>query len=394
MTLSQVLHQAGLTGRGGAAFSTARKLDLALANDARLLVNVCDGEIGAAKDAWVVQHHLVELVRGATLLAGSTNTNTVYAAHRDSDTARRLASAGLDVLEVPHRYVSSEETSLVNLLHGGLARPIAKRLPISAGGISPDEQTLEPTLVLNAETVWRTAQIVERGAQWFRLFGTASEPGPRLVSVSYAGQAPVVLETQAGEPVSSLLSRAGMPTQFAALNIGGLSGGFLLPHEVSELTWDADSLAPYSLSLGSGVIRVLPAQACPWIEIAATVRYAAGESAGQCGPCMFGLPAVADDVDLLVSGRGNRADLERLRHRLGILPGRGACHHPNGVARYIASALRCFGPELELHHRNQCSSRAAGVAGPTSRAARRAHRPIGSQSSTHHNRTQPLRTTA
>ena len=35
---------------------------------ADLIVNACDGELGATKDAWVVSHHLAEVVEGAGLV--------------------------------------------------------------------------------------------------------------------------------------------------------------------------------------------------------------------------------------------------------------------------------------------------------------------------------------
>lgn len=149
--LLERLDQAGLTGRGGAAFSTAVKVRAAAEHDADLIVNACDGEVGARKDGYVVAHHLDELVRGAVLVA--PRRNVLYAAHRDSGTAATLRAGGLDVLEVPRRYVSSEESSLVSLAQGGLARPMTKRRSFVRGGSDSSGRRIAPTVVLNAETV-------------------------------------------------------------------------------------------------------------------------------------------------------------------------------------------------------------------------------------------------
>ena len=92
MTIVPLLAEAGLTGRGGAAFSTATKVAAAHAHDAHLVVNACDGELGAAKDGWVVAHRLGELVDGATEIAAGAPVT--YAAHRGSDTALRLRRPG------------------------------------------------------------------------------------------------------------------------------------------------------------------------------------------------------------------------------------------------------------------------------------------------------------
>jgi Na+-translocating ferredoxin:NAD+ oxidoreductase RnfC subunit len=152
MTASLVglLEAAGLTGRGGAGYSTALKVRAAATEGASLIVNACDGEYGAVKDAYVVQHHLSELMRGAGLLS---RNGIRYAARRGSAAEADLRSAGLDVLSVPHRYVSSEESALVSLANGELAPAGHKRVPVVFGSVSPDGRRLPPTVVLNGETV-------------------------------------------------------------------------------------------------------------------------------------------------------------------------------------------------------------------------------------------------
>jgi NADH:ubiquinone oxidoreductase subunit F (NADH-binding) len=78
----------------------------------------------------------------------------------------------------------------------------------------------------------------------------------------------------------------------------------------------------------------------------------AGESAGQCGPCVFGLPAIAEDLTLLAAGRSSHSVLERLCHRLDEVEGRGACGHPDGVVRIVRSALSVFADDLASHLRS------------------------------------------
>ncbi|HEY5987336.1 MAG TPA: NADH-ubiquinone oxidoreductase-F iron-sulfur binding region domain-containing protein, partial [Streptosporangiaceae bacterium] len=79
------------------------------------------------------------------------------------------------------------------------------------------------------------------------------------------------------------------------------------------------------------------------------------ESAGQCGPCFHGLPRMAAALAELAGprpDRGLRADLERWA---GLVAGRGACHHPDGTARFIRSALRVFAGEIDRHERGRCA---------------------------------------
>lgn len=410
-TLPALLESAGLTGRGGAAFATHVKIAAATHAGADLIVNVCDGELGAAKDGWVVTHHLPEVVAGASLVTSRRGRRIRYAAHRGSATASRLAAAGLDVLEVPARYVSSEETALISLAHGHLARPMTKRDRFVSGGRDSAGHTIEPTVVLNAETVWRVAQIADRGAPWFRSFGTAAEPGPRLVSVSRsrhpgmppspsslasaqtgqnahlghfvpraerdagscrargespasarAGEdehlghfgSPVVLETEAGVPVAELLRRGGIPDDHGAILLNGLGGAFLTATEARGALWCGAGLTAYGTGIGPGVIHALDPRGCPLAWVREILTWAGGESAGQCGPCLFGVPALARDWAALVASPTPEL-LAQVRSRVALLPGRGACRYPDGVAGFAASALRLFEADLVAHRSGRCA---------------------------------------
>ncbi len=343
--LAQLLEDAGLTGRGGAAFPTAIKIRAAIEKRARLIVNVCDGELGAAKDGWIVEHHLDELLDGVRLVAG-ISPHTRFAAHRGSATAARLAAAGLPVLETPDRYVSSEETSLISLAHGGQARPMTKRTPFVYGGRDPQGRRVKPTVVLNAETLWRISQINQHGAQWFRSFGTQAEPGPRLVAIGGYVARPGVYESAAGTPLAEVIALAGGMTQDVRhLGIGGLGGIVMTAAEARYAIWDTPGMKIYGGSIGPGIITIWNPAEDPVDTVNRMLNYGAAESAGQCGPCMFGLPALAEDwrryVDL-PSGTSAR----RLTDRVALLNGRGACAHPMGVARFATSALRVLEPEL------------------------------------------------
>jgi hypothetical protein len=79
-------------------------------------------------------------------------------------------------------------------------------------------------------------------------------------------------------------------------------------------------------------VHVVGDDDCPLAHVAAVLDHASGESAGQCGPRMFGVPAVAEDIGLRAAGRLDHVGWQRLQSRIGLLPGRGACRFPDGVA--------------------------------------------------------------
>ena len=351
------LTAAGLTGRGGAAFSTATKVKAAREHRATLIVNACDGEIGATKDAWIVEHHLHELVEGAALVAPGRRPHVRYAAHRGSRTAAMLHDAGLPVLEAPHRYVSSEETALISLAHGGLARPMTKRAPFIFGGRDSQGHRVAPTLVLNAETLWRVSQIHRNGPAWFRSYGTTADPGPRLVSIGGHIVRPGVYQTAAGVTVADLLNLAGgLRPEVEYVGVGGLGGVVLAAADVRGTTWDTPGMKAHGGSMGPGLVTVWNPAECPLETAARLLDYAAGESAGQCGPCMFGLPALAADWRRLTDAPRPEGAQALLR-RLALLGRRGACGHPDGVARFATAALTTLEPEFAAHAVHTCSAR-------------------------------------
>ncbi|MFW0796954.1 NADH-ubiquinone oxidoreductase-F iron-sulfur binding region domain-containing protein [Gordonia sp. CPCC 205515] len=338
--LIDLVADAGLCGRGGASFSTAVKLRSAADHSAELIVNACDGEWGARKDEWVIARHLEEVTHAAQRIAGDRFR---VAAHRDSHTLRLVRDAALPALEVPRRYVSSEESALAALAAGDLARPAMRFAPITSGARTGRGVHIPPTLVLNAETLWRIEQIAQRGPHWFRSVGTAAEPGPRLVTLRGAVARPGVYESAAGVPIGQLIEVAGgLSARSDYLWLNGIAGGFLPIRLSPHTTWTAGGLAPYRLRIGPAIVAAIDARTDPWDIVSDTVAYAAGESAQQCGPCMFGLPAAAGELDRLLSGASTMRDRQLFRRRLGLLRGRGACRHPDGVAAFIESALVTF----------------------------------------------------
>jgi NADH:ubiquinone oxidoreductase subunit F (NADH-binding) len=85
------------------------------------------------------------------------------------------------------------------------------------------------------------------------------------------------------------------------------------------------------------------------MESARIAHYLAGQSAGQCGPCVYGLPAIADDVTRLARGHWDAGLMPRLERRLRDVNGRGACRHPDGAVGLVRSALRVFAADSHTH---------------------------------------------
>jgi NADH:ubiquinone oxidoreductase subunit F (NADH-binding) len=138
--------------------------------------------------------------------------------------------------------------------------------------------------------------------------------------------------------------------------LGGYHGMWLPAARAAGLTLDNQTLEPAGARVGAGIVISLPADRCGLVESARVVRYLALESAGQCGPCLNGLPRIAAALVELATGRPRPRTVEDLQRWSGLVTGRGACHHPDGTARFVRSALLTFAAEVDRHSRGRCSA--------------------------------------
>jgi NADH:ubiquinone oxidoreductase subunit F (NADH-binding) len=365
-TLLGEVERSGLRGKGGARFPTATKLT-AVASRRRAVVvaNGTEGEPASVKDIVLMSHvpHLV--LDGAVLAAEIVGAReVVLCVKRGSPVQpileRALAerrAAGYDVIQfrvvgAPNRYVSGEESALVHWLNGGDAKPtFVPPRPFERGVDG------RPTLVQNVETLGDLGLIGRFGADWYRTAGTPDDPGTTLVTMSGAVSKPGVFEIPLGSRLADVLRMAGADcADLSGVLVGGYFGAWMTPAEAADARLGVDAMRRTGGGLGAGIIVAMPrAATCPLAEVSNATRWLADQNAGQCGACVNGLEAIAGAVEHLVAGDRDRRAEALLKRWLSMMEGRGACKHPDGVARFVASSLRVFKEEIERHrHLGPC----------------------------------------
>jgi len=364
------IEDAGLTGRGGAAFPTARKLRAVLSTRRRpvVVVNAMEGEPASMKDQVLLSFapHLV--IDGAELLAAAIGAKEVLiclpddrievgsvlrATLAERDRAGLLRSP-VHVATPPGRYLVGEESALVDWIRGGPGLPVfrpSKGAPLTLGPCV--------ALVHNAETLAHVALIARHGPEWFRSAGVPGAPGTCLVTLSGAVARPGVYEIEMGTPVADIIDLGDPTATPAAALVGGYGGGWI-PSSAFKAPYTPSAMRELGAATGPGILVALGSASCLIAETARILGWLAAERAGQCGPCTYGLPAIAEDLAQLARGTGDRGLLRRLERRTGQIAGRGACRHPDGAVRLVQSVLRNFPSEVSEHAQGRPCASALG----------------------------------
>jgi NADH:ubiquinone oxidoreductase subunit F (NADH-binding) len=263
---------------------------------------------------------------------------------------RRLS---VRVATVPSGYVAGQESAVVNVLGGGPPQPTVT--PVFERGVNG-----RPTLVDNVETLAHIALIARFGAEWFRALGTDALPGSSLVTVGGAVAYGGVYEIEPGVTMGALVEAAGGVRQpVRALLVGGYAGTWLPGAGSRDVRVCPEGLADVQATLGAGLVYALGADACPVSELASVARWMSAESAQQCGPCIHGLAAIATALEDIARGAADQHAAERVDRWCTMVMRRGACGHPDGVARFVSSGLRTFRREFAEHLRGGPCERCA-----------------------------------
>ncbi|MGW1028683.1 NADH-ubiquinone oxidoreductase-F iron-sulfur binding region domain-containing protein [Streptomyces sp. NPDC002577] len=362
--LLRTVAESGLTGRGGAAFPTYRKL-VAVADAGRragrppvVVANGAEGEPASAKDKALLRlsPHLV--LDGLRLAAHAVGAGEAYLAVEEG--AESALLPGLEgalterrdplpvrPVRVPKRFLSGESSALTQYISGHPALPRHQRPPVRERGVGH-----APTLVQNVETLAHLALIARYGADWFRSAGTPAEPGSMLCTVHVPGRSAQVVEAPYGIALHRLLPQELPLARVSAVLVGGYHGTWIPAAQAAHATLGAAHLG----SVGAGVLAALPVERCGLAETARVLRYLALQSAGQCGPCLGGLPRIAAAFRTLAAPGPQGATRQDVARWAGLVEGRGACHHPDGTVRLVRSALTVFAPELDAHATGHCTA--------------------------------------
>jgi len=311
------IKSSGLTGRGGAGFSTGLKWEIASKTRAKkryLICNADEGEVGTFKDRYIMTHDPFGLVEGMCIAGLAIGADQGYIYLRAEyrfllDTLEKAidkAGAGgflehmdIEVFEGAGAYICGEESALMNSIEG--RRGESRYKPPF-----PPESGLWgcPTIINNVETLMNVPHIVNNGPDWFSSMGTARSKGTKVFSVSGDVLRPGVYELVMGSPLRELLDLAGA-RDVKAVQVGGAAGN-IVPADMLEVPLSHETV------LGAGAVVAFDRSRDVVGVVYNDLMFLRGESCGKCAPCRDGLEVMVGIYGRLTRGEGTEEDLMAL----------------------------------------------------------------------------------
>ena len=311
--VTDIVKASGLRGRGGAGFPTGLKwsfMDKG-AWPHYVAVNADESEPGTFKDREIMEKKPYQFLEGVMLCAYAVSANVAYiylrgevgelAAELDKHIAKlhkeKLLGENLfggDYSLTIHThlgagaYICGEETAMLESLEGKLGQPrLRPPFPPSVGLFG------KPTVVNNVETLTNVPLIIEKGADWFRGYGTEKSPGNKIFSLSGRVEKPGNYELPLGTTFRELIyEHAGGITggrAIKAIMAAGASSALIVANdEALDTPMDYENVPNVGAQLGSASIIVIDETvSMDWL-INKTLHFFEHESCGKCTPCREG----------------------------------------------------------------------------------------------------------
>ncbi|KAH8299898.1 hypothetical protein KR044_007349, partial [Drosophila immigrans] len=364
--------KSGLRGRGGAGFFAAIKwgfLKNVKADNKVLIINCAEGEPGTCKDREIMRHEPHKIIEGA-LMAGfamGCEKCVVYCRNRFYNEACNLQFAiteayrygllGCNVCDTGlkfdmmmqrgDRYLTGEETALVNCLMGKMGRP-RKRPPY----LHEKGYFDHPSIVVNCETIAVLPTILRRGAKWWAGLGKSSNSGTKIFNISGHVVYPCTVEEEMSMPLRDIIEMhaggvCGGWNNLLAVFPGGLSTPLVGQCTAEDVAMDFDCLQSNGSSLGTGGIIVICQDSDPLLVMQRTIEFYMKQTCKQCTPCRDAAIWLPQIFKNFTKGESHPHMIELVDTIQKKLRGSCICALSEGQANTARALIQQFGPLIE-----------------------------------------------
>jgi NADH-quinone oxidoreductase subunit F len=383
------VEEAGLRGRGGGGFPTARKWRSCREADSSgaqpshgtryLICNGDEGDPGAFMDRSVMEGNPHGVLEGMVIGAYAIGASQGYIYVRNEyplavehlklamEQARKFGFLGQDILGSGFSFdirinrgggafVCGESTALMASLEGRTGEPRAKYIHTVESGLNG-----RPTVLNNVETWANLPAIIGMGSSEFASVGTEGSKGTKVFSLVGKITNTGLVEVPMGITLRRIIEEIGGGVKdgktFKAVQTGGPSGG-CIPTEHLDAPVDFDELTRLGSMMGSGGMIVMDEDTCMVNVAKYFLGFLKSESCGKCTPCREGIAQMLAILERITAGEGELEDLDRLETLAELLMEGSLCALGKTAANPILSTLKYFRGEYEEHIRNKhCPAR-------------------------------------
>ena len=376
MTPEEVLSEvklAGLRGRGGGGFPTARKWRScreAKGAPKYVICNGDEGDPGAFMDRSIMEGNPHSVIEGMLIGAYTIGSEQGYIYVRNEyplavehlktaiSQAREMGLLGQNILGSSFSFdirinrgggafVCGESTALMASLEGRPGEPRAKYVHTVESGFRG-----KPTNLNNVETWANIPQIINQGGEWFAGIGTEKSKGTKVFSLVGKVVNTGLVEVPMGITLRRIIDEIGGGVRdgksFKAVQTGGPSGG-CIPAEHLDARVDFDELTKLGSMMGSGGMIVMDEDTCMVRVARYFTEFLQKESCGKCTPCREGLAQMLHILNRITRGEGDVGDVEELGVLAELLEGTALCALGKTAANPILSTIRYFRDEYDAH---------------------------------------------
>ncbi len=376
MTPEEVISEvevAGLRGRGGGGFPTARKWRSCRKAEGSTKYVICngdEGDPGAFMDRSVMEGNPHSVIEGMLIGAYAIGSEQGYIYVRNEyplavehlktaiSQAQEMGLLGQNILGSSFSFdirinrgggafVCGESTALMASLEGHPGEPRAKYIHTVESGLRG-----KPTNLNNVETWANIPPIINRGGEWFAGIGTEKSKGTKVFSLVGNVVNTGLVEVPMGITLRRIIDEIGggirNGKRFKAVQTGGPSGG-CIPNEHLDVRVDFDELTKLGSMMGSGGMIVMDEDTCMVKVAKYFTNFLQKESCGKCTPCREGLSQMLHILEHITKGEAEAGDVEKLEVLASLLEGTALCALGKTAANPIISTIRYFRDEYDAH---------------------------------------------
>ena len=366
------VRRSGLRGRGGAGFPTGMKWRTVREDPCPtkyVVCNAAEGEPGTFKDRWLLRMNPYQVVEGLGIAAYAVGAERAFIGIKagfEQEVQRLLATMDemaahdlvgpvpVELVRGPDEYLFGEEKALLEVIEGN--DPLPRVIPPWMEGLFRKPDSPNPTAVNNVETLANVPHILEKGAEWFRSFGTDDSPGTMVLTLCGDVRFPGVYELPMGFSLRELIyGVGGGPPEGRELKavFPGASNTVISAEQLdTPLAFDA--MRAVGTALGAGGFVVYDDSACIVRASLAFSRFLYVESCAQCPACKHGTGAITGLLERIDRGEGSGIDVETILARALTVTDAQRCALPTGETLIAQSAVQMFGPEFVEHFGGGC----------------------------------------